>query len=132
MISAGRKANTRQCRIPASVQPNTAVTASTHLYEDLDSALRDFCAYEHLGARLYLINDAGEKEYWFWDFWHRYGCFQTACFDADGLFPSDYQKVNCERVLQRSRPVWVDNIRRQCEAAGTAFFFKQWGGEQTA
>lgn len=70
-----------------------------HEYEDLDSALRDFCAHEHLGARLYFINDAGEKEYWFWDFWHRYGCFQTACFDADGLFPSDYQQVNCESDL---------------------------------
>lgn len=23
---------------------------------------------------------------------------------------------------------WVENIRRQCEAAGVAFFFKQWGG----
>lgn len=67
-----------------------------HEYEDLDSALRDFCAHEHLGARLYFINNAGEKEYWFWDFWHKYGCFQTACFDADGLFPSDYQQVNCE------------------------------------
>ncbi len=31
----------------------------------------------------------------------------------------------------RSRPMekaWVDSIRRQCERAGTAFFFKQWGG----
>lgn len=25
-------------------------------------------------------------------------------------------------------PHWVDNIRRQCEHAGVAFFFKQWGG----
>ena len=23
---------------------------------------------------------------------------------------------------------WVENIKRQCEAAGVAFFFKQWGG----
>lgn len=32
----------------------------------------------------------------------------------------------------RSRPMeamWVDNLKRQCEAAGTAFFFKQWGGQ---
>ncbi|WP_107689093.1 phage Gp37/Gp68 family protein [Neisseria wadsworthii] len=28
---------------------------------------------------------------------------------------------------RRMQPVWVDNIRRQCEAAGAAFFFKQWG-----
>ncbi|AKD55051.1 DUF5131 family protein [Spirosoma radiotolerans] len=26
------------------------------------------------------------------------------------------------------RPEWVDDIRQQCEAAGVAFFFKQWGG----
>lgn len=26
------------------------------------------------------------------------------------------------------QPEWVDNIRRQCEARGVAFFFKQWGG----
>jgi protein gp37 len=24
--------------------------------------------------------------------------------------------------------VWVENVQRQCEAAGVAFFFKQWGG----
>lgn len=26
------------------------------------------------------------------------------------------------------RPEWVDNIHRQADAAGVAFFFKQWGG----
>jgi protein gp37 len=26
-------------------------------------------------------------------------------------------------------PVWVDEIERMCRAAGTAFFFKQWGGK---
>lgn len=26
------------------------------------------------------------------------------------------------------QPHWVDAIREQCEAAGVAFFFKQWGG----
>ncbi|MBS0474285.1 MAG: DUF5131 family protein, partial [Proteobacteria bacterium] len=26
------------------------------------------------------------------------------------------------------RQAWVDSIRAQCEAAGVAFFFKQWGG----
>lgn len=25
------------------------------------------------------------------------------------------------------QPAWAENILRQCEAAGTAFFFKQWG-----
>jgi protein gp37 len=33
----------------------------------------------------------------------------------------------------RSRPMalsWVEDIRRQCEEAGVAFFFKQWGGIQ--
>lgn len=25
------------------------------------------------------------------------------------------------------KPEWVESIRAQCEAAGTAFFFKQWG-----
>jgi protein gp37 len=32
----------------------------------------------------------------------------------------------------RSRPMatdWVDEIRLRCAAAGTAFFFKQWGGK---
>ena len=24
-------------------------------------------------------------------------------------------------------PEWVDNIKRQCDMAGVAFFFKQWG-----
>lgn len=24
-------------------------------------------------------------------------------------------------------PAWVESIKRQCEAAGVAFFFKQWG-----
>lgn len=28
---------------------------------------------------------------------------------------------------RRMFPAWADNIRRQCEAAGAAFFFKQWG-----
>lgn len=27
-------------------------------------------------------------------------------------------------------PAWVDNIRRQCEAQGVPFFFKQWGGRR--
>ena len=30
-----------------------------------------------------------------------------------------------------ARPIrreWVDSLRRECEAAGVAFFFKQWGG----
>lgn len=26
------------------------------------------------------------------------------------------------------QPDWVDNIRQQCDEAGVAFFFKQWGG----
>jgi protein gp37 len=26
------------------------------------------------------------------------------------------------------KPEWVDTIREQCETAGVAFFFKQWGG----
>lgn len=26
------------------------------------------------------------------------------------------------------RPEWVGNVRRQAEASGAAFFFKQWGG----
>jgi protein gp37 len=26
------------------------------------------------------------------------------------------------------KPEWVDNIQRQCEIEGNAFFFKQWGG----
>jgi protein gp37 len=25
---------------------------------------------------------------------------------------------------------WVKDIRNQCQKAGTAFFFKQWGGVQ--
>ncbi len=25
------------------------------------------------------------------------------------------------------KPEWVDGIKRQCDAAGVAFFFKQWG-----
>ncbi|MBI2316664.1 MAG: phage Gp37/Gp68 family protein [Betaproteobacteria bacterium] len=25
------------------------------------------------------------------------------------------------------KPVWIDGIKRQCDAAGVAFFFKQWG-----
>jgi len=25
---------------------------------------------------------------------------------------------------------WVENIKCQCEAAGVAFFFKQWGGRR--
>jgi protein gp37 len=25
------------------------------------------------------------------------------------------------------KPAWVDGIKRQCDAAGVAFFFKQWG-----
>ena len=28
---------------------------------------------------------------------------------------------------RQMQAVWVENILRQCEAAGTAFFFKQWG-----
>ena len=33
----------------------------------------------------------------------------------------------------KSRPMkesWVESIKSQCEADGTAFFFKQWGGTQ--
>src|SRR5690606_32869194 len=26
------------------------------------------------------------------------------------------------------QPEWVDNVKRQCDSAGVAFFFKQWGG----
>lgn len=26
------------------------------------------------------------------------------------------------------KPAWVEGIKRQCDAAGIAFFFKQWGG----
>jgi protein gp37 len=26
------------------------------------------------------------------------------------------------------KEAWVQDIREQCEAAGVAFFFKQWGG----
>lgn len=26
------------------------------------------------------------------------------------------------------QPAWVDNIQRQCDRTGSAFFFKQWGG----
>ena len=26
------------------------------------------------------------------------------------------------------KPAWVDGIKQQCDAAGVAFFFKQWGG----
>ena len=25
------------------------------------------------------------------------------------------------------KPAWIDGIKQQCDAAGTAFFFKQWG-----
>ena len=28
------------------------------------------------------------------------------------------------------KPNWVDSIKRQCDAHGTLFFFKQWGGVQ--
>lgn len=31
----------------------------------------------------------------------------------------------------KARPMqqeWVDNIHRQCDISGSAFFFKQWGG----
>lgn len=34
-----------------------------------------------------------------------------------------------------ARPIrreWVDNLRHECEAAGVAFFFKQWGGVSAA
>ena len=31
---------------------------------------------------------------------------------------------------RRMRLEWVESIRKQCEAAGIAFFFKQWGGVQ--
>jgi protein gp37 len=30
-----------------------------------------------------------------------------------------------------ARPIraeWIDGLRRECDAAGVAFFFKQWGG----
>jgi len=32
-----------------------------------------------------------------------------------------------------ARPIaasWVENVKRQCDAAGVAFFFKQWGGHR--
>src|SRR5882672_1358004 len=31
------------------------------------------------------------------------------------------------RKARAMKPAWVASIKRQCEAAGTAFFFKQWG-----
>lgn len=31
------------------------------------------------------------------------------------------------RKARPMRPEWVDGIKRQCDAAGVAFFFKQWG-----
>ena len=31
------------------------------------------------------------------------------------------------RKARPMRPAWVDGIKRQCDAAGVAFFFKQWG-----
>ena len=33
---------------------------------------------------------------------------------------------------RRMNPDWVRDIRRQCEAAGAAFFFKQWGAHNEA
>jgi len=33
---------------------------------------------------------------------------------------------------RRMNPDWVREIRRQCEAAGVAFFFKQWGAHNEA
>ncbi|MBF0620920.1 MAG: phage Gp37/Gp68 family protein [Magnetococcales bacterium] len=49
--------------------------------------------------------------------------------DLDGI---DWVIVGGE-VGTRSRPVkaeWVTDIRDQCQAAGTPFFFKQWGGRK--
>jgi protein gp37 len=31
------------------------------------------------------------------------------------------------RKARPMKPAWVDNIKRQCDAANIAFFFKQWG-----
>lgn len=31
------------------------------------------------------------------------------------------------RKARPMKPEWVESIKRQCDAAGTAFFFKQWG-----
>jgi protein gp37 len=31
------------------------------------------------------------------------------------------------RRARPMKPAWVDGIKRQCDAAGVAFFFKQWG-----
>lgn len=31
------------------------------------------------------------------------------------------------KAARPMRPEWVDNVRRQAEAIGAAFFFKQWG-----
>ncbi len=31
------------------------------------------------------------------------------------------------RRARPMQPMWADNIRRQCDSAGVAFFFKQWG-----
>jgi protein gp37 len=31
------------------------------------------------------------------------------------------------RKARPMKPTWVEGIRRQCDAAGAAFFFKQWG-----
>ncbi len=31
------------------------------------------------------------------------------------------------RKARPMKPAWVDGIKRQCDAAGVAFFFKQWG-----
>ncbi len=31
------------------------------------------------------------------------------------------------RKARPMKPAWVDGIKQQCNAAGVAFFFKQWG-----
>jgi protein gp37 len=42
----------------------------------------------------------------------------------DWLIAGGESGQNCRPVL----PEWVQDLRDQCKAAGTAFFFKQWGG----
>ena len=42
----------------------------------------------------------------------------------DWLIAGGESGQNCRPVL----PEWVQDVRDQCNVAGTAFFFKQWGG----
>jgi len=48
------------------------------------------------------------------------------CFDLGGI---QWVIVGGEsgRKARPMKPAWVDGIKRQCDAAGVAFFFKQWG-----